>query len=1119
MKYKDEDLKNKIKFFESAIFSVQETHYQKKGKFKIQNFVIFESIRKNKENGGSMLGIHVALQPVLIKEYNENFELIVVEIKIADKSIRVMTGYGPQETWTPEEKMPYFVALEHEISTAELEGKSTIITMDANSKLGKEYVPGDPHPQSANGKILAGIIERNALIVGNGILSKRKGLITRELTTVKGIEQSVIDFVLFSSDLLEHLEYVHIDDKREYVLTKITKIKGETKNTESDHNIITTKFNLTWTLNEETIVEVFKYKDKESKDKFKHETTVTRELTKISEMEKPLHIVTNKLMKRLRGFVHKCFKKVKITNKVDTEMEKLYNERRLLKSKTDPHSKKELDKIEEKLATKYSDKMCKIILGEVKDSNDSEEGGFNTGSLWKIKKKLSPRPVEPPTAMKSKDGKLLTDKDDILNEAVKHYKEVFRNKPINKELIQHMKDREKLCMQRLKECSQNKTEQWTISDVTIVLKALKPGKSKDPHDFPNELFMPDVAGDDLINAITKLVNRIKNELTIPELLNVANVTNLFKNKGEKALFDSYRGVFRIPVIRNILELLMHHDEYEEIDSNLTNCNVGGRKRRNVRDNLFVINAVMNESKQKYSPPIDIDAYDVEKCFDNLWLLESINDLYENGLQNDKLNLLYLLNKDAQIAIRTSSGTTERFDISNTIMQGTVWANLMCTSTMDKLCKLAYQKPEVLYKYRKEICVPPLQMVDDIITASECGITSVTNNAIVNAFIDSKKLKLSESKCAKIHIGDKTSFENCSQHSVREELMKSSEKEKYVGDILNKNATSSDTLKNRKIRGYAVLSQMTSILSDIPLGKRRIEMGLELRQAWFLNGVLFNSEVWIGTTEKDLDDISVIDHKILRLITGSQAKAPTQMLYLETSTLPVRSVISVRRLMYLHTVLSRHEDELTRQFLDKMRGEPLKGDWIHLAIDDLNKIGKNEEYIKSIVKQTKQEFKTTVKNDVRQYTLVELNKVKQKENSKIRNVLHTQLVKPQNYLLSNKLKNKHKSLLFNLRSKCVNGFKDNFHGMHQFYTCQFCGNHVDSQENALTCESIIKHLSPENKEILRHMKYEHIFGSIDQQLTATKMFEEIINIREELQVQALERADRGSNTGPPAVIFI
>ena len=89
-------------------------------------------------------------------------------------------------------------------------------------------------------------------------------------------------------------------------------------------------------------------------------------------------------------------------------------------------------------------------------------------------------------------------------------------------------------------------------------------------------------------------------------------------------------------------------------------------------------------------------------------------------------------------------------------------------------------------------------------------------------------------------------------------------------------------------------------------------------------------------------------------------------------------------------------------------------------------------------------------------------------------------------------------------------------MYQNYTCQFCGKHVDNQENAFKCESVIERLSSEKKEILKHTKYEHIYGSINQQLTLTLLFEDIIHIREELQV--LERADRGNNTGPPAGIF-
>ena len=66
--------------------------------------------------------------------------------------------------------------------------------------------------------------------------------------------------------------------------------------------------------------------------------------------------------------------------------------------------------------------------------------------------------------------------------------------------------------------------------MTNVLKSLNTGKSKDPYDIPNELLKPDVAGEDLILAITKLMKRIKSELNFPEDLNVCNVTNLFKKE-------------------------------------------------------------------------------------------------------------------------------------------------------------------------------------------------------------------------------------------------------------------------------------------------------------------------------------------------------------------------------------------------------------------------------------------------------------------------------------------------------------------------------------------------------------------------------------------------------------
>ena len=244
MRYKESDLKDKVKFFNSSIFAIQETHYKRKGKFKLQGYQIFESIRKNKDSGGSMLGIHVGLQPVLVSEYNEQFELLVVEIIAGNQSTRVMTGYGPQENWDDRDRMPFYTALEKEVASAELQGKSTIIALDANAKLGQTYIPGDPHRMSKNGKVLSEVLERHALSVVNGIKEKCTGLITQERTTVNGIEQSVIDFVIVSSELTKHVKHIHIDDKRVHVLSKNLKTKNGTEVIKSDHNMIDTKITM-----------------------------------------------------------------------------------------------------------------------------------------------------------------------------------------------------------------------------------------------------------------------------------------------------------------------------------------------------------------------------------------------------------------------------------------------------------------------------------------------------------------------------------------------------------------------------------------------------------------------------------------------------------------------------------------------------------------------------------------------------------------------------------------------------------------------------------------------------------------------------------------------------------
>ena len=105
---KIQSLVNNVHNLGAGIFTLQETHLKRKGKLnnKFIEFEIFEAIR-SKQKGGTVIGAPKSLSPVLIEEYSEEFELLVVEGTISGKDVRIITGYGPQENWKQDERLPF----------------------------------------------------------------------------------------------------------------------------------------------------------------------------------------------------------------------------------------------------------------------------------------------------------------------------------------------------------------------------------------------------------------------------------------------------------------------------------------------------------------------------------------------------------------------------------------------------------------------------------------------------------------------------------------------------------------------------------------------------------------------------------------------------------------------------------------------------------------------------------------------------------------------------------------------------------------------------------------------------------------------------------------------------
>ena len=857
---KAESLVNEVNATGANIVTIQETHSTRKGRVKLHSiFVIFESIRKAK-HGGTLCAVHEDLKPKL-EEYNDPFELLVVEIKAKNKAIRVITGCGPQENWDEGKRVSFFIALEAEIVKAELAGTSIVVEMDANAKLGQQYIPNDTHDISPNGRLLANILDRHALIVANGS-TKCTGRITRKRVTKDRTEESSIDLVIISTDLDSQFKSLIIDEERKHVLTKIRKTKNGTVKKESDHNVLLTEFEVTIDVNNNHKVELYNIKNLECQQIFKKYTSNTKMLSSVFDSDDNLNVLTNRFIKKLDGCIKHSFKKVRVSNNKPSGANKLYDRMRELKGQHDEESKNELEDVIEAIAA-HAEGNYKKVVTELNTMNP-EGGKINTQQFWKLKKKICPKSRDPPAAMFSSKGDILTNKKDIEERAVEVYTDRLKPNTIVEHLKSYEETENKLCELRLKISKLNKTKPWTLEDLEQVIKDLGKDKSRDAIGHANELLK--CAGCDLKLAVLRLMNHIKSNHELPEVLQYCNITSLYKHKGSHKDFNNYRGVFRVTVLRSVLDRLIYNDSYSTIDEHLTDGNVGARKNRNIRDNLFVLGAVINSVINGKEPPIQVQVQDVEKCFDKLWLEATTNALFDAGLNNDMLNILYLENKEAKVAVKVNNQLTERIIVKDVEMQGSIWGSLKCTSSMDTLNKIVLPQDNLIYKYKGDnnIRIGVLGMVDDTLAISDCGTPSIQKNSVINSFIDTQRLTLSEQKSVVLHIGSKTKCkEVCPSLLVKNCVMRSVDQVRYLGDLVSASGSMRPCIEDRRNKGWGKLADISAILDELP-DNRRVKIGLQLRETKLHNGILFNREAWSSTPDKELKQLEQVDVAVLYL---------------------------------------------------------------------------------------------------------------------------------------------------------------------------------------------------------------------------------------------------------------
>ena len=133
-----------------------------------------------------------------------------------------------------------------------------------------------------------------------------------------------------------------------------------------------------------------------------------------------------------------------------------------------------------------------------------------------------------------------------------------------------------------------------------------------------------------------------------------------------------RGIFILTAMKKILDKLIFFDKFDDIESHMSDSNIGARKDRNVKNHLFMIYGIINSVIKGKEACIDLQIYDLVKAFDALWLEECMNDVFDSLSEenrDEKIALLYESNKKNLVAVNTAVGLTERINIPNIVQQG------------------------------------------------------------------------------------------------------------------------------------------------------------------------------------------------------------------------------------------------------------------------------------------------------------------------------------------------------------------------------------------------------------------------------------------------------------------
>ena len=955
-------------------------------------------------------------------------------VMLKNIAIRITEVYGPQENEPAENREEFFNELSVELEAGG--STETVVCGDFNAKITNERgVTGI----SPNGKLMENVLRSYNLKAVN-FHENCVGYWTRVQVKNGVTERSVIDYILLPESIWLKVSSVTIDEERNFSPFGVRRTKSGNKKVPSDHNAILL------TLDVESVT---KSKTNSSHNRVAGGWKLTEDgLLKYNEITADVNNDESSnysdLHCEITQCMDQCFKRTKPNCDRDIHDKKIYKSNATLKVLK---SYIKCGRAEKKAAMVYIHYMqelelerlqqhrCLRIRKKIEELED-DDGSFAVGKFWNIRK-IATKGGDDKSSVITKDGVEVFDGPAIIPE----YEKEFQARLNHREMVPILKRYEEVSNELfellLDKSILSSEPDFTLLELTKVISRFKKGKPG-PDLFPYEVLK--YAGEGLLKKVLAVLNKIKNELVVPDEWLDVIIKTLYKNKGSKKLLEYYRGIFLSSVIYKTMEQLIKLRIIQFTER--TNLYQAARRNRSPADSIFLVKGVIDHAKYLNSS-VTLTFYDYKTCFDSLWLEDSMLTLWKLGVRSSLFALIYRMNENCNIRINTPFGMSKSISCPRIVKQGTVLGPDLCsTSTAEVVDNKVVSGGHV-----GQVKVKAVVYVDDTTDVNVEINNTVTSHNDIYFFSKKKKASLHPDKCFILPINYKATDSVPSLFVDGVKLSAVSEN-KHLGDIFNTKGDYLSLVKDRKKKGEGIIITSLALSSEMIVGKHYLITMVLLYRSVYLYSILCNSQVWSHMIKKEEDILAESQMNYLKRMLKLPSSASNTGILLELGVLPIKYEIHKRKLSFLWHIASLEDSDPVKHMYHTQKEFPFEKNWGN-EVSQLCKRYGIESNLASIGTLSKESWKRTV-SDAVEIAAFEAMVIKNSSLSKTKD-LRYDCLQGQEYLRIQP--SDIACVLIRLRIKSTLCLKDRTSSSEAIPLCRLCGLLPECIVHAVNCTKV------------------------------------------------------------------